>query len=164
FAQSYEQLLVIRILQGIGFGAEWAVGAVLLGEMMDPRHRGKGVGTVQSAAAIGSALAALLAGPVVAALPPEYGWRIVFWIGLAPAVLVFFVRRSDDDSDIYKETRRRAKEAGISTPVFAIFSRKLIAVTALTCLLALGAQGAGFAVSNYLTTFLQQERDRKSVV
>jgi MFS family permease len=158
FAQSWEQLLVIRILQGIGFGAEWAVGAVLLGEMVSARHRGKAVGTMHSGAAVGSGLAALLAGPVVSMFDPQYGWRIVFWVGLLPAVLIVFIRRSDDDSELYKEASRRAREAGRKTNVLAIFSPALLRTSVLASLLALGAQGAGYAVSNYLTTFLQHER------
>jgi predicted MFS family arabinose efflux permease len=134
------------------------VGAVLLGEMVSARHRGKAVGTMHSAAAIGSGLAALLAGPVVSMFDPQYGWRIVFWVGLLPAVLIVFIRRSDDDSDIYKEANRRAREAGRKAKALAIFSPALIRTTALASLLAIGAQGAGFAVSNYLTTFLQHER------
>lgn len=164
FAQSYEQLLIIRILQGLGFGAEWAVGAVLLGEMVSRQHRGKAVGTMHSAAAVGSGLAALLAGPVVAALDPEYGWRVVFWVGILPALLVFFVRRSDDDSDLYKEASRRAQAAGRKANVLAIFSPALLRTTVLASLLALGAQGAGYAVSNYLTTFLQHERGLSAAV
>lgn len=164
FAQNYEQLLVIRIFQGLGFGAEWAVGAVLLGEMIDPKHRGKAVGTVHSAAAIGSGLAALLAGPVAAALPLEYGWRVVFWIGLAPAILVFFVRRNDDDSEVFKEAQRRAQSTGQRTSIWKIFSPQLLWTTLLASLLALGAQGAGYAVSNYLTTFLQHERGLTATV
>jgi MFS family permease len=158
FAQSYEQLLFIRVLQGIGFGAEWAVGAVLLGEMVSARDRGKAVGTMHSGAAVGSGLAALLAGPVVSMFDPEYGWRVVFWVGLLPAVLIVFIRRSDDDSDVYKEAARRAREEGRKANVLAIFSPKLLRTTLLACLLALGAQGAGYGVSNYLTTFLQHER------
>ncbi len=158
FANSYEQLFVIRILQGLGFGAEWAVGAVLLAEMVSPEHRGKAVGTMQSAVTIGSALAALLAGPFVAVLPQEWGWRMVFWIGLLPALLVFFVRRSDDDSEIYLEAKRRMRAEGRKTHPLGIFSPQLIKITALAALLAVGAQGAGYAISNFLTTFLQQER------
>lgn len=155
FAHSYEQLLVIRALQGLGFGAEWAVGAVLLGELIKPEYRGRAIGTVHSAAALGSGLAALLAGPVAAWIGPEYGWRAVFWVGALPALLVFFVRRGNDDSDIYKEIRRtRTKAAGIA----AIFAPAQVRVTAAAALLAVGAQGAGYAVSNYLTTFLEHER------
>lgn len=158
FARSYEELLVIRVLQGVGFGAEWAVGAVLLGELVVPKDRGKAVGTVHSAAALGSGLAALLAGPVVAAMPMEWGWRVVFWIGLLPALLVFFVRRGDDDAPVYIEARRRMAREGRTVGPWTIFTPRLLRVTLLACLLAFGAQGAGFAVSNYLTTFLQNER------
>lgn len=155
FATSFHQLLAVRALQGLGFGAEWAVGAVLLGELIKPQHRGRALGTVHSAAAIGSGVAALLAGPIAAAIGPAYGWRAVFWIGTLPALLILFVRRGDDDSEIYKESRRARAQA---PSVTAIFGRAHLGVTAAAALLAIGAQGAGYAVSNYLTTFLQHER------
>ena len=158
FAQDYTQLLVLRILHGFGFGAEWAVGAVLLGELVAPAHRGKAIGAVQSAAGPGSALAALLAGPVAAAMPIALGWRVSFFIGVLPAVLVFFVRREADDADIYKRAKARSQQQGRSFLPVTIFRPELRRVTALACLLALGSQGAGFAVSNYLTTFLHDER------
>jgi MFS family permease len=158
FAQTYEQLLILRILQGFGFGAEWAVGAVLLGELVTPAHRGKALGAVQSAAGPGSALAALLAGPVAAMFSTTMGWRVAFFIGVLPALLVFFVRQGDDDADIYKRARARAQQHGRRFLPTEIFRPRLIGRTAAACLLALGAQGAGFAVSNYLTTFLSQER------
>jgi MFS family permease len=157
FAQSYEQLFVIRVLQGLGFGAEWAVGAVLLGEMIAPAHRGKAVGTVQSAAPIGTGLAALLAA-LAAALPLEHGWRVVFWIGMLPALLVFFVRRSDDDSDVYLESRKRLLAEKRTVYPWAIFAPKVLRITLLTSLLAIGIQGAAYSISNYLSVFLQTER------
>lgn len=158
FANTYDQLLVLRALQGLGFGAEWAVGAVLLGEIISPQHRGKAVGNVQSAAPIGTGLAALLAGPLVAALPPEYGWRVVFWVGILPALLVFFVRRSDDDSEIYLQTRQRMLAEKRKVSVFAIFSPRVLRITLLTALLAIGVQGAAYAISSNLSVFLQNER------
>jgi len=158
FAHSYQQLLVIRVLQGLGFGGEWAVGAVLLGELVAPAHRGKAVGAVQSAAPLGSGLAALLAGPVVMLLPPAWGWRLVFWVGIAPALLVFFVRRSGDESELYLAARGQARAAGRVVQPLAIFAPRLLRITLPAALLAIGAQGAGFAVSNYLTTFLHNER------
>ncbi len=126
---------------------------MLLGELLKPEHRGRALGTVHSAAALGSGIAALLAGPVAAWISPEYGWRVVFWMGALPAVLVLFIRRGDDDSEIYKESRRTVTKA---PGVTAIFARSRLPVTAAAALLAVGAQGAGFAVSNYLTTFLVQ--------
>src|SRR5439155_900526 len=43
-AQSYGQLLAARALMGLGFGGEWAAGAVLVGEVIAARHRGKAQG------------------------------------------------------------------------------------------------------------------------
>src|SRR5207244_3968445 len=48
FAQDYWQLLILRALMGLGFGGEWAAGAVLMGEVIRAQHRGKAVGSVQS--------------------------------------------------------------------------------------------------------------------
>jgi len=157
-AQTYEQLLVIRILQGFGFGAEWAVGAVLLGEIIAPKHRGKALGTLHSGAAIGSGIAAIIAGPLASALPPDWGWRVAFFFGIAPAALIFFIRRGSDDSDIFKQALARSKAVGRRTHIASIFTPRVLRITILASLLALGAQGAGYAVSNYLTTFLATER------
>jgi MFS family permease len=62
FTGSYYQLLVVRALQGVGFGAEWAVGAALMAEVINPAHRGKALGLVQSGFSIGWALAAVVTG------------------------------------------------------------------------------------------------------
>ena len=153
-AQDYQQLLILRTIQGFGFGAEWAVGAVLLGELVAPQHRGKALGAVQSAAGPGSMMAAILAGPVAA----SFGWRVAFFIGVLPALLVFFVRQDGDDAEIYTDAKARSLKAGRTFLPGAIFRPELRRLTALACLLALGSQGAGFAISNYLTTFLSQER------
>jgi len=158
FAQNYEQMLVIRVLHGIGFGAEWAVGAVLLGEMINPRHRGKALGAVQAGAPIGSGIAALLAGPVAASFDPDTGWRIAFWVGLAPALLIFFIRRGSDDAEIYKQARERQIAENRKTGLVAIFTPKVLGITLLASMLSLGVQGAAYSVANYLTSFMTAER------
>ncbi len=158
FVQNYEQMLVVRTLQGLGFGAEWAVGAVLLGEVIAPKHRGKALGTVHSGAAIGSAIAALLAGPVASAFAPDLGWRIVFWSGILPAVLIFFVRRGSDDSEAYRRAAQRARETGRRASMATIFGPGVLKTTVLASLLSLGVQGAAYSISNYVTAFLNLER------
>ncbi len=158
FAQTYEQMLVIRVLHGIGFGAEWAVGAVLLGEMINPKHRGKSLGAVQSGAPIGSGIAALLAGPVAASFDPDIGWRVAFWVGLAPALLIFFIRRGSDDADIYKQAKAKQQAENRRTGLGAIFTPKVLWITLLASMLSLGVQGAAYSVANYLTSFMTAER------
>ena len=60
FATSYEMLLVFRALQGLGFGGEWAAGAVLVAEYCSPRYRGRTLAFVQSAWAVGWGLSVLV--------------------------------------------------------------------------------------------------------
>lgn len=59
FVQNFDQLLVARALLGLGFGGEWAAGAVLMGETIRPQYRGRAVGSVQSGWAVGWGLAVL---------------------------------------------------------------------------------------------------------
>lgn len=158
FAQNYEQLLIIRVLQGLGFGAEWAVGAVLLGEVINPKHRGKALGTVHSGAAVGSGIAAILAGPVASMFAPEWGWRIVFWSGILPALLIFLIRKDSDDSEIFKRARERSIAIGQRHSIAAIFTPKVLRITVLAAALSLGVQGAAYSISNYLMPFLTAER------
>ncbi len=101
FTQSFEQLLVVRGLQGFGFGGEWAAGSVLIGEIVAARYRGKAVGFVQSGWAPGWAIAAIASSLALAYLPKDIGWRVVFFIGAAPALLVFFLRRLVKEPDAY---------------------------------------------------------------
>lgn len=83
-------LLLFRILLGFGMGGEWASGASLVSETWPAEHRGKALGIMQSSWAIGYALAAVTARIVM----PLAGWRAVFFVGLLPALLTFWMRRS----------------------------------------------------------------------
>jgi MFS family permease len=156
FANSFEELLAARVLAGLGFGGEWAAGAVLMGEVIRPEHRGKAVGAVQSAYAIGYAGAALLSSIAFALLTPEMAWRTMFWVGAAPALLVFIARRNLEESAVFilQRNERRAREAGAFNP-FMIFHPSVLRTTVLTALLALGVQAGAFSVQLWLPTFLR---------
>src|SRR6266478_1042182 len=92
FTSSFWQLMLTRGLQGLGFGGEWAVGSVLIGETIRAKHRGKAVGTVQSGWALGWGVAAIFYTVLFSYMRPEIAWRIMFWIGLLPALLVFYIQ------------------------------------------------------------------------
>ena len=147
-------LLVARSLQGLGFGGEWAAGSVLAAEVIRSDHRGKAVGAVQSSWSVGWGIAALLATLFFQVMPPEYAWRALFFVGILPALFIFFIRRSVPEPDIYRE-QRSAQERG---DPFAIFRRAIIRRTLLGALLAVGAQGGYYAITTWLPTFLQKER------
>jgi len=88
-ARSAEQLLICRLLLGLGMGGEWAAGAALVAETWPAKNRGKALALVQSAWAIGYALGAM----VVALVMPRFGWRAVFFAGVIPALVVLWIRR-----------------------------------------------------------------------
>ncbi len=115
-AQSFEQLFVARALMGLGFGGEWAAGAVLLGETIRPEHRGKALGTMQSGWALGWGAAALLYTLFFSLLPPETAWRALFFVGIAPAILVFFLRRYIEEPRSTGSRRRRSPRPATSRP------------------------------------------------
>jgi MFS family permease len=158
FAQNYSQLLACRALMGFGFGGEWAAAAVLIGEFIRPQHRGKAVGAMQSGWAIGWGVAALLATAFFTTFGQETAWRALFWVGIAPAVLVFFIRRMVDEPKVFDETQKKLGAAGKAANFLEIFSPPVIRTTILTCLLSIGAQGGYYAITTWLPTFLRTER------
>jgi MFS family permease len=158
FAQNYAQLLIFRATMGFGFGGEWAAAAVLIGELIRAEHRGKAVGAMQSGWAIGWGIAALMATLFFSVFPQETAWRALFWVGLTPALLVFFVRRMVDEPRVFAQTRQKLDAAGKSANFLEIFSPQLIRTTILTCLLSIGAQGGYYAITTWLPTFLRTER------
>lgn len=158
FAQNFEQLFLARALMGFGFGGEWAAGAVLIGEMIRPQHRGKAVGTVQSGWAIGWGIAAIAATVLFQLFDPAVAWRYLFFIGILPAGLVFFLRRFVEEPPVFEATRRRIAETGDRPGLLEIFSGPVLKTTILTSLLATGAQGGYYAVTTWLPTYLKTEK------
>ena len=80
-------------MHGLGFGGEWATGAVLMGEVIRDKYRGRGVGFVQTGAAVGPGLVALVYAGLFAILPEAIAWRTLFWVGILPALFVLWIRR-----------------------------------------------------------------------
>jgi MFS family permease len=117
-AQNVQQLAVCRAVLGLGMGGEWATGAALVAETWPAAHRGKALGVMQSAWAIGYAGAAA----VNALVLPAWGWRGVFFAGLAPALLTLWIRHSVEESPLWLERRARpAPDAGrIAAPVLRL--------------------------------------------
>ena len=157
-AQNFEQLFAARALMGLGFGGEWAAGAVLLGEVIRPEYRGKALGMMQAGWAVGWGTAALLYALFFSVLPAETAWRALFLVGIAPALLVFFVRRYVQEPAVYLEARSKLAAQGDRPSALEIFRPPLLRVTVLGGLMGTGAQGGYYAVTTWLPTFLRTER------
>ena len=123
-ASSYEMLLVFRVFQGIGFGGEWAVGAILVAELIKPEARGKALGIIQSAWAVGWALAVVAYTIVFSLVSDEQGWRILMMLGILPALLILYVRRNVEDPEVFSETKDEGASE-LEMPLKTIFRSDL---------------------------------------
>lgn len=157
FSQDFTQIFVLRALQGLGFGGEWAVGSVLMGEIIAAKHRAKAVGTVQSGWAVGWGIAALLYTLAFSVLPEDWAWRSLFWIGVLPAFLVLYIRKHVSEPAVFTQTRARLADAPKISP-WILFSPRLLKTTLLSSLLCTGIQGGYYAVTTWLPTYLKTER------
>ncbi|MBK8018471.1 MAG: MFS transporter [Betaproteobacteria bacterium] len=154
FAQDFGQLFLFRALQGLGFGGEWAAGAVLMGEVIRDKYRGRAVGFVQSGYAIGWGGAALLYTALFALLPETLAWRMLFWIGLAPALLVVWVRRNVEEPELFHAHRANRAPVGLSH-LFVAFRPQYLPTTIKATLMITGAQGGVYCLITWMPTYLK---------
>ena len=153
FSHNFTELFILRGLQGLGFGGEWAVGAVLIGETIRPKFRGRAVGTVQGGWAIGWGIAAAAFTLFSSVLSQDMAWRAMFWIGLAPAALAIYINKHVHESEVYRQSDAgQGKSSG--TEFLKIFSPAMLRTTLLASLVALGAQGGYYAINTWLPLYL----------
>jgi MFS family permease len=157
-AQNFTQLLWARGLMGLGFGGEWTAGAVLIGEVIRPRDRGKAVGLVQAGWAIGWGLSTLLFTTVFSFVPADYAWRVLFAIGIVPAPFVIWIRRFVDEPDLHRQQKQAEAQTRARPSLFDIFRTVVVWTTLRASVLATGVQGGYYAVTTWLPTYLKTER------
>jgi len=156
--QNFAQLLVARGLMGLGFGGEWTAGAVLIGEIIRPRDRGRAVGMVQAGWAIGWAASAGLYTLVYSFVPAEYAWRLLFAIGILPVPFVFMIRRLVDEPEVHLQQKRLQAEGQAPASWLEIFAPGVWSITLRAALLATGTQGGYYAITTWLPTYLKSEQ------
>ncbi|WP_217141037.1 MFS transporter [Streptomyces sp. AC627_RSS907] len=161
FAPDYETLLVFRALQGLGFGGEWAVGAILVAEYASARHRGRTLGAIQSSWAVGWALAVVVYTVVFSLVGDDLAWRVMFWTGALPALLVVWVRRNVHDAPEAVAARENGAGRGSFTAIFkpgAAGTPGLLRVTLFASLLSTGVQGGYYTLATWIPTYLKDDR------
>jgi MFS family permease len=154
FAQSYTMLAVLRILEGFGFGGEWAVGAVLMSEWADASRRGRALGIVQGSWAIGWLCANAAFQVIAVTVGLATGWRWLFFLGIVPALFILYIRRDVTDAPVYEASRAKS---GLS--LAGIFAPQLARTTFFTSLLAIGVQGGYYALFTWMPTYLTTQRN-----
>jgi len=155
-ATTFTQFVVFRIGLGLGMGGEWASGATLVSETWSAEHRGKALALMQSAWAIGYALAAA----VNYFVQPAFGWRAVFLVGILPAFLTVWVRRTVKEPEIWQRARLAgARRPGISRLFTPDLAPLTIALTAMNACTLFG----WWSFNLWLPSYLQEPPSRGGV-
>ncbi len=153
FATTFAQFVLFRIGLGLGMGGEWASGATLVSETWPAEHRGKALAFMQSAWAIGYALAAA----VNYLVQPAFGWRAVFFVGILPAFLTIWVRQSVKEPEIWQHAKT---DRALRSTLSMLFSSGLAPLTlALTVMNACALFG-WWSFNLWLPSFLQEPPSR----
>jgi MFS family permease len=155
FAPNYETLIAFRALQGLGFGGEWAIGAILVAEYAQARYRGRVAAYIQSSWAVGWGLAVIVYTVVFNLVSEDLAWRVLFWTGALPALLVLYIRRHVTDAPVATERRGEARTHGSFA---AIFQGPLLRTTFFASLLATGTQGGYYTLATWVPAYLASER------
>ncbi len=148
-AQTVGQLALFRALLGIGMGGEWASGAALVSESWPDEHRGKALGFMQSAWAVGYGAAAAATGLLL----PSWGWRGVFFIGILPAFFTLWVRRRVEEPAIWRASRETT--AGRRGRFGDVFRGGMLRLTAAVTIMNAFTMFAWWGFNQWLPTYLR---------
>jgi SHS family lactate transporter-like MFS transporter len=146
-AQSLGQLLLVRALFGFAMGGEWGIGASLAMETIPPKTRGLVSGLLQSGYPSGYLLASL----VFYLLFDALGWRAMFFVGLAPALLIFLVRLHVEESPVFLAHKAKPAEH----PLRALASHWKLALYLVVLMTAFNFFSHG--TQDLYPTFLQKQ-------
>jgi SHS family lactate transporter-like MFS transporter len=150
FAPNFTVFLILRLLYGIGMGGEWGVGASLALESVPAKWRGLLSGLLQEGYALGYLLAAVAYWTVF----PHWGWRALFFLGGAPALLTLFIRAKVKESDAWLASRSERHDwRNYASEVWANRGRFLYLV-----ILMAAVNFISHGTQDLYPTFLQQQR------
>jgi len=157
-AQNLTQLAIARALLGLGMGGEWTAGALLISETWPDRHRGKAIGIMQSGWAIGYIAAAVAAATIL----PWLGWRVMFFVGIAPALFTLWVRAKLDEPAIWI-AQRGETQLGVVAGFLQIFRRDLLRNTVLATMVSAFVMFAYWGLFSWLPGYLATPIDKGGV-
>src|SRR6266581_1810830 len=112
------QLAAFRLLAGIGIGGEWAMGGTFVAEEWPESRRKMGAGLMHTGYYFGFFLAALLNYIV----GTKYGWRAMFAVGGAPALLIGFIRYGVTEPNRWVNKVEQIKSWSVTRSFFMFLS------------------------------------------
>jgi SHS family lactate transporter-like MFS transporter len=151
FAPSLTTLLILRFCFGIAMGGEWGLGASLVMESIPPKLRGPVSGLLQSGYPSGYFVASL----VFFLLFDRIGWRGMFMVGVAPALLVLLIRIHVEESPVFAARQEKGRTGPWWEPVRQLLSNWKIALYLVVLMTAFNFFSHG--TQDLYPTFLQKQ-------
>jgi MFS family permease len=150
-SHTWWQLAIYRFLTALGIGGEWAAGATLVAEVWPESLRVKGAGLLQSAWGAGYFLAA-----GVSLLLSHYTWRVMFFVGLVPALVAMLARLKVKEPERWRQER---PAGGARLTLFELFSPKHRRDTAVGSALAFVAVFGLWGATNWTPSLIRELLD-----
>jgi MFS family permease len=151
FSTGFWSVLGFRLLTGLGVGGEWAVGHALLAESTPQGMRGRAAALLQAGEPLGVGLAAVM-GFLVA---PIIGWRAVFFLSAASALVAFVVRSQLPESHLWES--QREERLSPRQALALLVRHRLVGVTLRGFVLAVLKLGTYWTCYTWLPKFLQTQ-------
>ncbi|WP_297296576.1 MFS transporter [uncultured Methylovirgula sp.] len=152
-AQNAIQLLAFRALLGFGFGIDAVVAAAALRDALGSKDRERAAEFYQGFHAAGWILALAVQALAYSLFRPHIAWRLMFAVGVTPALIIFFIRQNIAELAVAVSPRRSATVSS-GRKVFLQDSSATVAAFLLTA----AAQGSFYALMTWLPQFLRTER------
>lgn len=154
-AQNIEQVYLFRFIAGLGAGGEYGIGMALVAEAWPKKKQGRASSYVSVGAQYGVILAALLSAMIL----PTFGWRGLFFVGLAPVIFAFIVRKKLDESPEWLASQKKKKLVQKQGKLKQLFATPRITVTTIALAIMATVQIAGYnGLMIWLPSMLQQSQ------
>ena len=159
-AQNVWQLALFRFLAGVGIGGEWTLGGILVAEVFPESRRKQAAGYMHTGYYLGTLLAAVLNYTVGAA----FGWRAMFAVGGAPALLVAFIRKGVHEPERWKSRMAELSDWTPRRSFMALFSPEYRRRTVLNALFLLVSMIGLWAGSVYVPSSITALAAKQGIV
>src|SRR5580704_6742774 len=129
-----------------------------MGETIRPQYRGRALGCVQSAWAVGWGVAVVLQALMFSMLKPNIAWRAMFIFGSVPCLfLLYYIKKTVREPNIAVEARGISGPSGTAA-IWEIFAPKVRRTTLLASVVFTGAQGGYYAINTWFPLYLKVDR------
>ncbi|WP_160719446.1 MFS transporter [Bacillus sp. USDA818B3_A] len=152
-ATNIEQVYVFRFIAGLGAGGEYGIGMALVAEAWPKNKQGRASSYVSIGAQYGVILAALLSAMIL----PTWGWRGLFFIGLAPVIFAFIVRKNLGESPVWVKSQKGKQLVPNQGKLQQLFATPRTSFTTIALAIMATVQIAGYnGLMIWLPSMLQQ--------